>query len=530
MRKHSQFFIIRCLLFCTLFTICYHVPTDNSVWAKSPFDCMECRTYLGDNDYLPDVIYTIPVWVHIILQSDGKTGDMPDARVHSQIDILNEDFRAIANTPGQEGFDTGIQFVLAGFDRHISDCAFGNLINTEEFPTTVRCLYGMEEDPERYLNIYTINADSVEGRSGIAIGPGYDDEYRYYDGVYVEYKFFGRNAPAPDAVHYNQGRTTTGLIGGYLGLRKIREVKVYEVPLRTWAKDEKCQNCCPDSYVICRGYVGDEEYDDRAVCADCTNLSAECLEEECACVEIECLSCATPDCYYNGDLICDTNDQATVFFDEPCPVNSISCGTPDAVDNYMNTTGDECKKRFTEEQTRRMRCVIEHWRPGVADTTGESVASTRVPVYRFYSNQLLTHFFTKNTNEKDTLISTFSDDVWRYEGVSWYVHQDSSSGAAPLYRFYSDHLKRHFYTISTNEKDSIIANFPVEMWRYEGVAWYVYETSQSGTLPVYRFYSDTLQSHLYTMDENEKNYIVANYPVEMWRYEGVAYYAYPSGY
>jgi hypothetical protein len=499
--------------------ICYHVPAGNSVWAKNPFDCIECRTNLDDDDYLPDVIYTIPVWVHIVLQSDGKTGDVPDARVYSQIEILNEDFRARANTPGQAGFDTGIQFVLAGIDRQINDCAFGNFADLED-PTTVQCIYGMEKEPERYLNIYTIDTQYVEGINGIYVYP-WESYGVYFDGIYVEYKYFGRNAPG--ALQYNQGRTATQLVGYYLGLKGIRAAEVYKVPEEDWEEDEVCDRvgCCLEH----GGVVCDDE--GEAICADCTPLSAECQEAECACTATECLSCAPPDCYYNGDLICDTNDQATQFFDEPCPQNSITCGTPDAIDNYMNTTGDECKKRFTKEQARRMRCVIEYWRPGIVDTVG---ASVKVPVYRFYSNQLLTHFFTKSANEKDTMIATFADDVWRYEGVSWYVHQDSSSGSAPLYRFYSDTLRRHFYTISAYEKDSIIANFPVEMWRYEGIAWYAYENSQSETLPVYRFYSDTLKSHLYTMDENEKNYIIANYPVEMWRYEGVAYYAYPTGY
>ena len=377
---------------------------------------------------------------------------------------------------------------------------------------------GMEKDPERYFNIYTIDSQYVEDVGGIYVGPlGYG---AYYDGIYTEYRRFGRDAPGE--YPYNQGRATTRLVGRYLGLLEIKPDPPEET---TWGTNEECLNCCSGhDDVVCVGSAGVAE------CGDGTALSDTCQTGGCACIEVveeNCLSCAKPECYKNGDLICDTNDQQNQDFDEPCPKNSVTCGTPDAVDNYMNTTSDECRKRFTEEQARRMRCVIEYWRPGIIDQTD---ASARVPVYRFYSNQLLTHFFTKSTHEKDTMIATFSDDVWRYEGVSWYVHQDSSSGSAPLYRFYSDTLRRHFYTISAYEKDSIIANFPVEMWRYEGIAWYAYENSQSGTLPVYRFYSDTLQSHLYTMDENEKNHIIANYPVEMWRYEGVAYYAYPTGY
>ena len=48
-------------------------------------------------------------------------------------------------------------------------------------------------------------------------------------------------------------------------------------------------------------------------------------------------------------------------------------------------------------------------------------SSETVPVYRFYSEQLKKHFFTRDTNEKDTIIATFPVDVWRYEGIVWRV-------------------------------------------------------------------------------------------------------------
>jgi len=53
-------------------------------------------------------------------------------------------------------------------------------------------------------------------------------------------------------------------------------------------------------------------------------------------------------------------------------------------------------------------------------------------------------------------------------------------------------------------------------------------TSRCGsTSPVYRFWSDTQQAHFYTIDEEEKEYVIATYPENVWRYEGIAFYAYP---
>ena len=47
----------------------------------------------------------------------------------------------------------------------------------------------------------------------------------------------------------------------------------------------------------------------------------------------------------------------------------------------------------------------------------------------------------------------------------------------------------------------------------------------SGTMPVYRFFNTIALGHFFTIDETEKNYVIAHYP--QFRYEGIAFYAYP---
>jgi hypothetical protein len=49
------------------------------------------------------------------------------------------------------------------------------------------------------------------------------------------------------------------------------------------------------------------------------------------------------------------------------------------------------------------------------DCTGKS------PVYRFWSRQNSAHFFTISEQEKNIILSTYPDNVWRYEGVAYYV-------------------------------------------------------------------------------------------------------------
>lgn len=44
--------------------------------------------------------------------------------------------------------------------------------------------------------------------------------------------------------------------------------------------------------------------------------------------------------------------------------------------------------------------------------------------------------------------------------------------------------------------------------------------ARAESAPLYRFWSDTMQSHFYTNSSGEKDYVVATYPDNIWRYEG----------
>ncbi len=77
-----------------------------------------------------------------------------------------------------------------------------------------------------------------------------------------------------------------------------------------------------------------------------------------------------------------------------------------------------------------------------------------------------------------------------------------------------------------NEKATLIANYPPSVWRYEGTAYCADKQQVTGTKPVYRFYSEQFKTHLYTMDQNEANYISSHYSPDVYRSEGIAYYAY----
>jgi hypothetical protein len=155
---------------------------------------------------------------------------------------------------------------------------------------------------------------------------------------------------------------------------------------------------------------------------------------------------------------------------------------------------------------------------------GGGVTDPNVAVYRFWSPVLSGHFYTVSEQERDTLIAQYPD-VWTYEGVAYHTFgAPVNAGMRPVYRFWSGHS--HFYTISEQERDMLIRDYAYA-WTYEGVAFYAYPEGQQplAAKPIYRFWSNGLGKHFYTIGEQEKQMIVDQYSV-VWGLEGVAWYAY----
>lgn len=259
-------------------------------------------------------VLEITVVVHIITNSAGTEGDLTNAMVQSQIDILNEDFRALAGTNGANGNDTLIQFVLAdedpggspsnGITRTANDTWFGD-IDEDGFKSALNW------NPATYLNIYTNNT----GYLGYATFP-LGSAGQYWDGVVITYTAFGRNSPLPP---YDQGRTATHEVGHYLGLLHVFE------PDADPAEPNPPGEGCPTG---------------------------------------------VPDCYSDdGDLICDTNPEAYATFG--CPVGQESCGSLDNIRNYLDYTNDTCMWEFTPEQIDRMRDQIATYRSSLVTVVGD---------------------------------------------------------------------------------------------------------------------------------------------------------------
>jgi hypothetical protein len=170
---------------------------------KSAGDCTMSRTII-QNEYWPSKTYTISIVFHIIHKSDG-TGNISDQRIRSQVSVLNQDYGAIPGSAGERGYNTKIQFKLAGITRTAND----NWFNDRDEVGFKRALGW---DQNHYLNVYVNNAS---GYLGYAYLPQ-EDAGDVYDGVVLLYKAIGGRNNGFDA--YDQGRTLVHEVGHYLGL------------------------------------------------------------------------------------------------------------------------------------------------------------------------------------------------------------------------------------------------------------------------------------------------------------------------
>lgn len=265
-----------------------------------------------------NAVVTIPVVVHVIHNGDaiGENENISEGQILSQIQVLNEDYRRQAGTPGFNtnpvGGDMEITFCLAQRDPaglNTSGIIRYDLGSEEgwEMEDVEVLKTETQWDPSKYLNIWIVNDIYIGGffqLAGYAQFPqdsgleGLEEEglpvEANTDGVVIAANCFGSENIYPEgnyAEGNNTGRTATHEIGHFFGLRHI------------WGDDIEC--------------MGNDYCADTPAAAD---ANVGCPE---------------------------------VGWDS-CPENPGN----DMVQNYMDYTDDSCKNIFTLNQKDRMMAVL----------------------------------------------------------------------------------------------------------------------------------------------------------------------------
>jgi hypothetical protein len=277
---------------------------------------------ISQQGHVPDIvpeneIITIPVVIHVVNFSPNPF-EISDARILSQIDVLNQDYRKRnsdwVKTP--EEFrnlvaDVGIEFVLAksdpwgnptnGIIRTSSQVTgFEGLRFNDSVPIESLALYftskgGQDAWPaDQYLNIWLADLSDRNGNlslAGFANPPGSDARI---DGIVIDPRAFGINPSAE--LPYSLGRTATHEVGHWLNLRHI------------YGKDGSCED-------------GED-----------------------------------------GDLVDDTPVQQSQNFGNPIHP-TMSCGNTSMFMNFMDRVDDRSMFMFTVGQKKRMRNLFDKTGP-----------------------------------------------------------------------------------------------------------------------------------------------------------------------
>lgn len=256
---------------------------------------------------LEEEIYRIPVVVHIV-HDNGDAKNVTDEQVYSQILVLNQDFRKMAGTPGENNedvaADTKIEFCLATRDP------YGNYTSGITRTYNSKSSFSQSQDDaylkslaywpsDQYLNIWVCNlSNNVIGYAQfphVAYGTGVNGlsgvtSDAYTDGVVLDYTAFGTTGTAK--FPYNKGKSATHEVGHWLGLFHI------------WG--ESSSGCGTD-------YVDDTPPDEEP------NYNSTCLDSS----------------------------------------HCFGVASKDQANNYMDYSPDVCLNLYTHGQKDRMRAVME---------------------------------------------------------------------------------------------------------------------------------------------------------------------------
>ena len=155
-----------------------------------------------------------------------------------------------------------------------------------------------------------------------------------------------------------------------------------------------------------------------------------------------------------------------------------------------------------------------------------------VPVYQFYSESMKDHFWTVDVTEKTLLENSFlsGKGSYEYKGIAGYAFKAKNSIAKPVYRFWNEKTSDHFYTADKVEKEQVEKNYKKgkDGYKYEGVAFYAPTSQAESTKPVHRFFDELAFNHYYTSNTEIYNSLVQLYSSGSGTYrdEGIVWYWY----
>jgi len=152
----------------------------------------------------------------------------------------------------------------------------------------------------------------------------------------------------------------------------------------------------------------------------------------------------------------------------------------------------------------------------VNTTTPVNIGFVEGKIYRLRNSLTGRFLFSSNKFEIDTI----TGNGWINEGISY---SEPSEGDKALHRFLDERQNSFFYTSNEAEKNLIINDPSFSHYRYEGIAFNVFDslTAPSGSIPVVRYFDLSTNSHLYSTSELEQSILDQS---SVYINEGVAWH------
>ena len=181
-------------------------------------------------------------------------------------------------------------------------------------------------------------------------------------------------------------------------------------------------------------------------------------------------------------------------------------------DSHPSAAGDQLA---TSEFVPMLNAAYNAWKAG-----GAVVPSTR-RVYRFFNKINGSHFYTASESERDDVLANLSA-IYTLDGPAYCV---TPACTRPLFRFYNRTNGSHFYTASQAERDTVFETLSAT-YSYDGIAYGVSTAAGAGLTPVWRFYNVRNGSHFYTASTLEKDTVIAELSAT-YALDGVAFFVAP---
>ncbi len=132
-----------------------------------------------------------------------------------------------------------------------------------------------------------------------------------------------------------------------------------------------------------------------------------------------------------------------------------------------------------------------------------------VPVYRAYYSTDVDHFYCTNS----THLAQAENGGYVFEKVEGFLGINPFEAGAdmrPVYRFYTGQDMSHYYTADETDRDNKIING----WIYEGITGYGYASTRPGLVKMFYLYLDNssnnaLRDHFYTISQIERDNALA---------------------